>query len=513
MTAEPHPAPARSPAQPRRAATGVPVNYDLYYGGRWEKARSGTSFDSTDPYTGEVWAKIARGSAEDVDRAVAAARAAFPVWSGLKPSARGRHLAKLAEVIERHAPRLAEIEVRDNGKLYAEMSAQTRYIAEWFRYYGGVADKLEGAVIPTDKTDIFNFTRYEPLGVIGMITPWNSPLLLLCWKLAPALAAGNVAVIKPSEFTSVSTLEFMKLFEEAGLPPGVVNTVTGFGAEVGGALVAHPGVAKIAFTGSDVSGQKVYEAAAKTIKHVSLELGGKSPNIVFDDADLDAAVVGVIAGIFAATGQTCIAGSRLLVQRSIHDRFMERLVAMAGKARIGDPMESTTNVGPVATKPQYDKVLSYIEIAKAEGATCVLGGGAYDGPGARGGQFVAPTIFTGVSNRMRIAQEEVFGPVLVAIPFDTEEEAYEIANDTAFGLGAGVWTSDMGRAFRASERIQAGTVWVNTYRALSYTSPFGGFKRSGLGREGGLEAVKEYLQVKSVWICTRPDTANPFVMR
>jgi aldehyde dehydrogenase (NAD+) len=489
------------------------ARYDHYIGGRQQPPAGGSYFETENPYTSEPWAMIARGDGRDVERAVAAAKAAFPQWAGMKPSRRGRLLNLLADEIEKDAARLAEIEVRDNGKLYAEMSAQTRYVAEWFRYFGGLADKIQGAVIPTDKTDIFNFTQYEPLGVVGMITPWNSPLLLLTWKLAPALAAGNVAVIKPSEFTSASTLEFMALFERAGLPPGVVNVVTGFGADVGAALVEHPDVAKIAFTGSDVSGQKVYESAARTIKVVTLELGGKSPNVVFEDADLDAAVMGAISGIFAATGQTCIAGSRLLLQRSIHDRFVARLVEVAGQAKVGDPMDAGTHVGPISTRPQYRKVLDYIDIARAEGATCVLGGGAYRGPGARGDLFVAPTILTEVNNTMRIAREEVFGPVLSVIPFETEEEAYAIANDTIYGLGAGVWTRDMGRALRASSAIRAGTVWVNTYRALSYTSPFGGMKRSGIGREGGMEAIKEYLHTKSVWICTNPTVANPFIMR
>ncbi|MBT4777059.1 MAG: aldehyde dehydrogenase, partial [Rhodobacteraceae bacterium] len=429
------------------------------------------------------------------------------------PTERGKLLNRLAEVIEKNAEMLGEIEVRDNGKLIAEMGGQTKYLAEWYRYYGGLADKVEGSVIPSDKPGIFNFTRYEALGVIGMITPWNSPLLLLAWKLAPALAAGNTAVIKPSEFTSASTLEFMNLIEEVGFPKGVVNTVTGFGLEVGAPLVDHPNVDKIAFTGSDVSGQKIYEAAAKKIMPVTLELGGKSPNIVFEDADFEAAVMGAISGIFAATGQTCIAGSRLLVQKSVHDKFVERLINVAKEAKIGDPMSTETHVGPVTTQPQYQKIIDYIEIAKKENAKCVLGGRPYTGPGARGRQFIEPTIFTGVTNEMRIAQEEVFGPVLSVIPFDTEEDAVRIGNDIDFGLAAGVWTNDIGRALRMSEKLRAGTIWVNTYRAVSFTSPFGGYKRSGEGRESGKDAIKEFLQVKSVWIAQQTSTENPFIMR
>ncbi|MCT8268997.1 aldehyde dehydrogenase [Afifella sp. JA880] len=485
--------------------------YGHFIGGSFVDPAEGEWFETKNPYTGDAWAEIARGTKSDIEKAVAAAEAGFEEWSALTPSARGKALCRLAEHIEADAERLAEIEVRDNGKLYAEMFSQTKYLAEWYRYYGGLADKIEGAVIPTDKGGIFNFTRYEPLGVVGMITPWNSPLLLLAWKLAASLAAGNAAVIKPSEFTSASTLEFMTLFEKAGFPAGVVNTVTGFGLEAGAPLVEHPRVSKIAFTGSDIGGQKVYETAAKQIKHVSLELGGKSPNVVFEDAEIDAAVMGAISGIFAATGQTCIAGSRLLLQRSIHDRFVERLLEVAREAKIGDPMLADTNVGPVTTPAQYRKVLDYIEIARAEGAKCVLGGKPVEGQ--PGGQFVEPTVFTGVSNEMRIAQEEVFGPVLAVIPFEDEEDAVRIANAVDFGLAAGVWTKDMGRALRMSERLRAGTVWVNTYRAISYTSPFGGFKRSGIGRESGLEAIKEYLQVKSVWIATETAVANPFIIR
>ncbi len=489
-------------------------HYNLYIGGSFRDPSTKEWFETANPYTGEVWAKVARAGSADVDVAVAAAKSAFEgEWSRFKPSQRGRLLTKLADLIEENARMLAEIEVRDNGKLYAEMFAQAKYGAEWYRYYGGLADKIEGAVIPTDKANILNFTRYEPLGVVAMITPWNSPLLLLAWKLAAALAAGNTAVIKPSEFTSASTLEFMPLFERAGFPAGVVNTVTGFGADVGAALVAHPDVAKIAFTGSDTAGRRIYAAAGNDLKKVTLELGGKSPNIVFEDADFEAAVMGAISGIFAATGQTCIAGSRLLLQRSIHDRFVERLVAVASAAKVGDPMLAETNVGPITTQQQYRKVLDYIKVARGEGARCVLGGGPYSGEGARGDQFVAPTIFVDVNNRMRIAQEEVFGPVLAVIPFEDEVDAVRIANDCRFGLAAGIWTQNIGRAIRMSERLRAGTVWVNTYRAVSYTSPFGGYKQSGLGRESGLDGIKDYLQTKSVWIATETSAASPFVLK
>lgn len=489
--------------------------YNHFINGAWVEPASGEYFETDNPYTGEVWAKIARGNAADADQAVRAAKVAFDdgEWGQMRPTQRGKLLVRLAEIIEREATRLGELEVRDNGKLIAEMGAQTKYLAEWYRYYGGLADKIEGAVLPSDKSGIFNFTRYEPLGVVGMITAWNSPLLLLAWKLAPALAAGNTAVVKPSEFTSASSLEFMELIKEAGIPDGVVNCITGMGIEVGQPMVDHPDLAKVAFTGSDVAGQKIYESAARKIMPVTLELGGKSPNIVFEDADFEAAVMGAISGIFAATGQTCIAGSRLLVQRSIHDDFVKRLLEVAGAAIIGDPMSPETHVGPVTTQPQYEKILHYMNVAREDGATCVLGGGPYTGEGVKGNRFVEPTIFTNVENHMRIAQEEVFGPILSVIPFEDEAEALSIGNDIVFGLAAGVWTSDIGRALRMSEKLKAGTVWVNTYRAVSFMSPFGGYKRSGQGRESGQEAIKEFLQVKSVWIAQQTSPANPFIMR
>jgi len=497
------------------APTGL-KSFQTYIDGKWVDARSGERFQTSDPYRAEPWAEIPRCGAEDVDAACNAAWRAFDdgPWARMTQTARGHVLRRIAGLIEKHGDYLAEIEVRDNGKLISEMSAQLKYLPEWYYYYGGLADKIQGAVVPVDKPDHFAYTLREPVGVCGMIIPWNSPLLLAGWKLAPALAAGCTAVLKPSEYTSASLLEFMRLvIEEADLPPGVVNVVTGYGQEAGEPLVAHPKVAKIAFTGGSSTGARVGALAAESFKKVSLELGGKSPNIVFDDCIIDDAVSGAISGIFAATGQTCIAGSRLLVQESIHDAFVEKLVAMAKTARLGNPMNFDTQVGPVTTPPQYEKILGYIDIAKNEGANCVLGGGAA-GPDMGGGKyFVQPTVFTGVDNQMRIAQEEVFGPVLSVITFKDEDDAARIANDVQYGLGSGVWTQSVRRATTMAQRIRAGTVWVNTYRAVSFTMPFGGYKQSGLGRENGMDAINEYLHTKSVWINNGPGGGNPFVMK
>jgi aldehyde dehydrogenase (NAD+) len=472
-------------------------------------------FESFDPYLGTAWARVARDTPAHVDAAVAAARAAFvsPAWREMNASARGRLLVRFADVVAANAERLAALETRDNGKLLTEMTTQLRYIPEWYRYFGGLADKIVGDVLPIDKPGMFAYTRHEPLGVVAAIVPWNSPLLLLTWKLAPLLAAGNTVVIKPSEHASCSTLAFVRLFAEAGFPPGVVNTVTGFPDDVGVPLVRHPDVAKIAFTGGEAGGVAVYQDAARDLKHVTLELGGKSANIVFEDADLDNAARGVVAGIFAASGQTCIAGSRLLVHRSVHDELLRRVLAIAERAQLGDPSRPTTQVGPITTLAQRDRVLRYVEQAQADGAVRVLGGDPpRSGPHANG-WFVQPTIFTGVDNAMAIAREEVFGPVLAVVPFDDDAQAVAIANDSAYGLAAGIWTSRLGRAFEVSAALQAGTVWVNTYRAVSYMAPFGGYKRSGIGRENGREAIDQYLQTKTVWIETQGRTSDPFVIR
>jgi (Z)-2-((N-methylformamido)methylene)-5-hydroxybutyrolactone dehydrogenase len=489
--------------------------YQLRIDGQSADPAGANWFETQNPYTGQTWAEIPRADARDVDAAVQAAHRALTTgpWAEMTATQRGALMHKLGDLIARDAAKLAATEVRDNGKLFAEMQGQLNYIPQWFYYYGGLADKIQGSTLPLDKKGYFAFTRHEPVGVVAAITPWNSPLLLAAWKIAPALAAGCTLVIKPSEFTSASTLEFAELFDEAGFPPGVFNVVTGFGAEVGTPLVEHPLVSKISFTGSDATGRLINEKAARLLKHTSMELGGKSPNIVFEDADLEQATFGAISGIFAATGQTCIAGSRLLVQDSIHDAFVEKLLAVARTARMGDPMDPATQVGPITTPPQFQKVLDYIDIARAEGAQVLLGGERGNAPECGQGWFVQPTIFTGVRNDMRIAQEEVFGPVLAVIRFTDEADALRIANDVRFGLAAAVWTQNIGRAIRMSERLQAGTVWVNTYRAVSFMAPFGGYKDSGLGRENGIDAVREYLQTKAVWINSGAVAGNPFVLR
>ena len=487
--------------------------YVHYIDGEDVAPKGGAFLESDNPYSGESWALVARGDASDVELAVAAAARAFESgpWPEMSQSERGRLLWRLGDLAQENAARLADIEQRDNGKLMAEVLAQVRYLGDYFKYYAGLADKIESAVIPTDKKGVFAYTRYEPKGVVAIITPWNSPLTLTSWKLAPALAAGCTTVIKPSEFTSASMLEFAKLFAMAGFPPGVVNVVTGLGPEVGEPLVTHAKVAHIGFTGGSDAGRRVYELAARGLKTVTLELGGKSPNIVFDDADLDQAVKGCVSGIFAASGQSCQAGSRLLVQSSIHDRFVEKLIDFVKSARLGDPAAEDTQIGPISTRPQFEKIMSYIAIANGEGATCVYGGRSRPDLGA--GQFVEPTIFTDVRNDMRIAQEEVFGPVLAVIRFEDEADAIRIGNDVAYGLAAAVWTRSLKRAMRMTEKLKAGTVWVNNYRATSFTSPFGGYKQSGIGRESGSDAIREYLQVKTVWISSDLDVPNPFIRR
>ncbi len=494
--------------------TGGIRNYKMLVGGEWVDARSEKTFESVNPYTGRVWATAPEAGEEDVDRAVRAAREAFDEgpWGKMTGTERARLLRRLAELIAENADLIARVESTDNGKLIKEMGGQMKALPEWYYYFAGAADKIHGETIPSDKPNFLVYTRREPIGVVGAIVPWNSPVLLLTWKLAPALAAGCTVVAKPAEQTPASVLEFAGLFEEAGFPPGVFNVVTGDGPTAGRALVRHPGVDKVAFTGSTQTGIAVMKDAADHLAKVSLELGGKSPQIVFDDADLEASNNGVVAGIFAAAGQTCMAGSRLFVQQKAHDELVGRLSERAEAIKLGDPFGTETEMGPVAFKEHLEKVQDAIRAGQDEGAELICGGNRPEAPELRDGYFIEPTIFTGVDNGMRIAREEIFGPVLSVIPFEDEEELIEQANGTRFGLAAGVWTKDIRRAHRVAHALRAGTVWVNSYRTVSFNAPFGGYKMSGLGRENGLESVNEYTQVKSVWVELSGQTRDPFVL-
>ncbi len=482
----------------------------MFIGGEWVEAASGRTFDSIDPYTGQAWAQVPEGGAGDVDRAVAAARVAFDEgpWPRLPGVERARIMRRLARRIEEHAEELAVVEVRDNGKLLREMSGQAALLPEFYDYFAGAADKIGGQVLDSSKSNFFVYQLPEPVGVVGAITPWNSPLLLTAFKLAPALAAGCTFVLKPSEHTSVSALRFAEIVAEAGVPDGVFNVVTGDGPGAGEPLVSHPGVDKVSFTGSVATGIRVSKAAAEHLAPVTLELGGKSPNIVFADADIEAAANGVVAGIFAACGQTCIAGSRLLAERPVHDELVDRVAGRAREIILGNPMDAATEMGPLAYAAHWDKVMGYIEVGTAEGAELAAGGRRPERFGD--GLFVEPTVFCGVDNTMRIAREEIFGPVLSVIPFEGEAEALAIANDSPFGLAAGVWTRDVQRVHRMVPRLQAGTIWINAYRTLNYDVPFGGYKMSGHGRENGLDGLREYLHTKSVWVETSGATRDPF---
>jgi len=483
-------------------------NYGLFVGGKWRPASGGATFESINPYSGEPWATVPNATAADVDAAVGSARAALAgPWGAMTGFDRAALMRRLAEIIRRDAAELAEVETRDNGKLLREMRGQLDYIPTWWEYFAGVADKLEGAVIPSDRSNFFVYTRHEPVGVVVAIVPWNSPLMLTTWKAAPALAAGCTLVLKPSDYTPVSALELARRVNEAGFPPGVFNVVTGAGVEVSQALVEHPDVDRIAFTGSTRVGIEIARAAALNLTRVGLELGGKSAQVVFADADLDAAANGVIAGIFAATGQSCVAGSRLIVHESVHDRLVERVVERAAKIVLGDPLEAKTEMGPVANRAQFETVLGFLDRAVAQGVTLACGGGPEPD---RGGLFIRPTVLTEVRPDMEIAREEIFGPVLSVLRFSDDDEAVALANDTRYGLAAGVWTKDVHRAHRIAHRLRAGTVWVNSYRLVAPNVPFGGFGASGWGRDNGNLAVLEYTETKAVWVELDGATRDPF---
>lgn len=473
----------------------------LFIGGTWTDAASGKTFASINPATGAVLTHLADGDARDVDRAVHSARAAFESgpWAEMSASDRGRILWKIGDLIDKYNEELGTLETLDNGKpIFESRQVDMPMVAEVFRYYAGWATKIHGETVPV-RGPFLNYTLREPLGVVAAIVPWNFPLLLASWKVAPALACGNTVVVKPAPWTSLTALRLAEIAQEAGLPAGVLNVITGSSDELGRALVRHPEVAKIAFTGATMTGQEIARVSADTLKQVTLELGGKSPNIVLADADIDGAIRGATIGIFYGKGEVCAAGSRLFVDRKIHDEFVEKLADRAKKLQPGDPLEPKTKFGALVSESQMNKVLGYIEKGKAEGASLVAGG-ARSEFGSGKGWFVEPTVFDNVKNDMTIAREEIFGPVLAAITFDDIDEAVREANKTPYGLAAAVWTRDIGKAHRIARRLQAGTVWINTYNNYDPAAAFGGFKMSGYGRELSMHALDSYTQVKSVWV-------------
>ncbi len=473
----------------------------LFINNVWMDAEAGESFPTYHPATGELIAEIAAADRRDVDKAVSAARGAFedPKWRQMDAADRGVLLWRIADALEARRDELVRIEVVDNGKPLREAQIDLREAIDAFRYYAGWTTKLQGDTIPV-RGNVLNYTLREPVGVVGAIIPWNFPLLMAAWKVAPALACGNTVVLKPAEQTPLSALELASIALEVGLPPGVLNVVPGMGETAGAALVAHPDVDKIAFTGSTQVGRIIMRTAAETLKKVSLELGGKSPNIVFEDADVDAAVRGSFAAIYYNNGQCCTAGSRLLVHESVADQVVEKIAERAKKMTPGDPLDPKTRMSPVISEEQLDRVLGYIAAGTREGAQLVAGGKRAAYAGGENGYWVEPTIFDQVKPEHTIAQEEIFGPVLAAVRFKDEEEAVDIANRTIYGLAAGIWTRDVKRAHRVAQKLQAGTVWINTYHPLDAASPFGGYKQSGYGRELGAYALDLYTQIKSVWV-------------
>ncbi|PBB37998.1 aldehyde dehydrogenase [Mesorhizobium sp. WSM3868] len=471
------------------------------------------SFDSIDPSTGAPWAKMPAADEADVDRAVEAAHRALRTgpWASMTATARGKLLVRLGDLVAANAGRLAELETRDTGKIIRETRAQIAYVGDYYRYYGGLADKHEGAHVPIDKADLDVTIRREPIGVVAAVVPWNSQLFLSAVKLGPALAAGCTVVLKASEDGPAPLLAFAELVSEAGFPAGTVNILTGFGQECGRRLTSHPLVSRVAFTGGPATARAIVRNTAENLAHTTLELGGKSPVVVFADADLDSAANAVVAGIFAATGQSCVAGSRLLIERSARQEFLGRLKRKAEAIRIGDPQDPATEMGPLATLRQRDRIETIVAESLAAGGMLVTGGKR---PDAGAGFYYAPTIVDAGDSNLPCVREELFGPVLSVLAFDTEAEALALANDTPFGLASGVFTSNLGKAHRMARDIRAGVVWVNTYRAVSPLVPFGGYGLSGLGREGGLDAIRDYTRSKSVWIKTSDEPIpDPFVMR
>jgi (Z)-2-((N-methylformamido)methylene)-5-hydroxybutyrolactone dehydrogenase len=487
--------------------------YKLFIDGKWRDAAGGATMPAINPYNQEVHAQVAVAGAEDVEEAIAAARRAYDqVWRKTTPGERARLLNKVADQLDADADRMAVLETTDNGKVIRETHNQMGYAARIFRYYAGWADKMHGDVVPLDQKDTLDLAIRVPYGVVACVTAWNSPVAILTNTLPAALAAGNCVILKPSEHASTTTLEVAKMCEKAGFPAGVVQVVTGAG-DVGATLTGSRDVDKVSFTGSPAVGRIIAQAAGANLKPVTMELGGKSPNIVFDDADFDRALIGALAGIFGATGQTCIAGSRLLVQRGIYDRMVEGLANRAAMIRMGDPRLPETEMGTAANEPQFNKIISFIDAAQGDGARLVVGGKRASAAGLEKGFFIEPTIFADVRNEMKVAAEEIFGPVLSIIPFDEEEEAVSIANATPYGLASGIWSENISRCMRMMRAINSGVVWVNTYRVAAPQAPFGGMKDSGFGRVRGEAGILEFTQTKNVFIDFSGDRRDPFSMK
>jgi aldehyde dehydrogenase (NAD+) len=470
----------------------------------WLPAQSGKTFETIDPGTRQVLARVAEGGVQDVDKAVAAAHRAFRSWKKVRPYERQELLLRLADLVDAHWQELAELDSLDMGAPISAVLPRKRRAVGLLRYYAGAATMIHGETSDNSMLggEYLSYTLKEPVGVVGAIIPWNGPITSAIWKLATALATGCTIVLKPSEESPLSALRLGELIVEAGFPAGVVNIVTGFGGDAGAALVAHPDVAKISFTGSHVTGQRIMQASAGNLKRLTMELGGKSPDIIFADADLDQAVPGAAMGVFANSGQICMAGTRLFVERAIHDEFVERVAAYGSALRVGYGLDPDTQLGPLVSRAQYDRVSSYLDIGKAEGARAVSGGKPLTDGDFAEGFYIPPTVFAGVEQNMRIAREEIFGPVVSVIPFDDMDDMIHRANDSMFGLGSGVWTRDVSKAHHVTREIEAGTVWVNCYGPVDVAVPFGGYKMSGFGRESGRESLDAYLNTKAVWVKT-----------
>ncbi len=489
-------------------------SYQMYINGEWVDAKDGKTFESVNPSTGNSWAIIPEAGETDVDAAVQSAHRAFTdgPWPKMTATERGKLLRRLADILAEHSETLGHSETVDTGKLFQETRWQARYISDFFHYYAGLADKVQGDTLPIDKPNMWTMTVREPLGVVAAVVPWNSQLFLVAVKIGPALAAGNTVVLKASEHASAPMLEFAKVFEEAGFPPGVINIVTGLGEPCGRALTSHPLVDRISFTGGPETARHVIRNSAENFAEVSLELGGKSPVIVFEDADLENATNGILLSIFSASGQSCVAGSRLLLHERIHDEVLGEVAKRAANIRIGDPLDETSQMGPLATLGQLQNIQSAVADATSNGALLMHGGQQPDGLG--NGWFYEPTVVACPNQDLQIVRNELFGPVVSALRFHDESEAIRLANDTRFGLAAGIFSNDVGRALRVTKAIRCGIIWVNTYRVVSPLAPFGGYKNSGYGRESGLQAIYDYTRPKTVWLNTSPEPiADPFVMQ